>query len=140
GGSLFPLPAVTPPTLDTRTLSRTRSRPLPLRRLAICSCARCHSRLSTLGLRTTNPPSRPRVLRLADCHSDAVPILPFPPTLLAGTACWRHLLRPGGTALLCFPATRDPPGFRSLPIRLAIICPGRTANLPRFLQKKRSLA
>ena len=128
-GWLFPVPAVTLLPFDTRTLSRPRSRPLPLRRLAICASARCHSRLSALGVGTTVPPSRPQVLRLGDCHSDAVPILPFPPPFLAGTAGRRHLLRPGGTALLCFPATRDPPGFRSLPKRLAIICPGRTANL-----------
>ena len=47
--------------------------------------------------------------------------VPFPPPFLAGTAGWRHLLRPGGTALLCFSATRDPPGFRSLPKRLAVL-------------------
>src|SRR6516164_2273293 len=74
-------------------------------------------------------PSRPQLLRIADCLVEAVLILPFPRPFLAGTAGWRLLLRPGGTALLCFPATRDPPGFRSLPKRLAIICPGRTANL-----------
>ena len=120
-GWLFSVPVVTLLPLDTRTLSRPRSRPLPLRRLTICASARCHSRLSALGVGTTVPPSRPQVLRLGECHSDAVPILPFPPPFLAGTAGRRYLLRPGGTALLCFPATRDPPGFRSLPKRLAVL-------------------
>jgi hypothetical protein len=141
GGSFFPAPAVAPLSLDTSTPSRPRPRPHRLSQPDICPSARCHSRLSTLGVRTTASPTRPQVLRLADCDSGAVPILPFPPPFLAGTAGWRHLLRPGGAALLCFPATRDPPGFRSLPKRLAIICPGRTANLSsRFPQKKRSLA
>jgi len=45
-----------------------------------------------------------------------------------------------GAALLCFPATRDPPGFRSLPKRLAIILPWPHSESFRFPQKKRSLA
>jgi len=103
---------------------------------------RCSSRLSTIGGETTVPPSRPQLVHLADCRMQAVPILPFPPPFLAGTAGWRGLLRPGGTALLCFPGMRDPPGFRSLPKRLAITC---LASQRIFFsaaspQKKRCLA
>jgi hypothetical protein len=108
--SCFPVPAVTPLAFDASAPSRPRSRAHPLRPLAICASARWPSRLSTVGLGTTVTPSRPQVVRLADCHSGAVPILSFPPPFLAGMAGWRHLLRPGGTALLCFPAARDPPG------------------------------
>ena len=109
GRSFFPAAAVSAHTSDIRSLSWSRSRPVPLPRLAICASARCHSRLFTSGVGTARPPTRPQVLRLAHCHSGAVPILPFPPPFLAGTAGRRYLLRPGGTALLCFPATRDPP-------------------------------
>jgi hypothetical protein len=140
GRSFFPLPAVTALGLDTSTLSRPWSRPLPLRRFTICASARWYSPLynpwrwnhHACGL-TSGFASR----RLPFGHgSDTA----FSAAVLAGTAGWRHLLRPGGTALLSFPATRDPPGFRSLPKRLAIIGPGRRANLFRLPQKKRSLA
>jgi hypothetical protein len=128
GRSFFHVPSVTPLVLDTSVLSRPRSKPHPLRRQAICPPARCPSRRSTLGGETTAPPfsTSPLSFRLLPCGdgSDS----PFSATVLAGTAGWRHLLRPGGATLLCFPATRDPPGFRSLPKRSAITCPGRTAN------------
>ena len=114
-GSFFSLPPVTLPRLVARPFSCSPSRPLSPRRSLPVTCARSHSRLSTLGGETTVPPSRPQLVNLADCLVEAVPILPFPPPFLTGTAGWRHLLRPGGAALLCFPATRDPPGFRSLP-------------------------
>jgi hypothetical protein len=78
--------------------------------------------LPHLTARSPRRPSRPQLLPFADSRADPVLILPSPPPFLAGTAGWRHLLRPGGAALLCFPATRDPPGFRSLSKRLANIC------------------
>ena len=120
---------LTPLVLDTSGLSRPRSRPHPLRRQAICPSARCPSRRSTLGGETTAPPfsTSPLSFRLLPCGDGSD--TPFSAAVLAGTAGWRQLRRPGGTALLCFPATWDPPGFRCLPKRLAIICPGRTANL-----------
>ena len=108
GASFFPVPAVSraylghartyPPAIATTSL-----RPLAIRR-----CGRRHSRLSTVGGETTVPPST------SACASSRVPCgngsdTSFSTAILAGTAGWRHLLRPGGTALLCFPATRDPP-------------------------------
>jgi hypothetical protein len=139
GGSFFPVPAVTAPALDRPSLSRPRSRPIPLRRPAICTSACCHLRLSTLGGENTAPPfstsaSAHRRLPCGGGYDTS-----FSAAVLSGTAGRQHLLRPGGTALLClrFAALRV---FRSLPKKLAIICPGRTANLFRFPQKKRSLA
>ena len=126
--SLFPVRAVTPwPCRHAPFLARGRDR-FPWAGWPFARAFAAIRVFSTDGVGTTVPPSRPQVLCLADCHSDAVPILPFPPPFLAGTAGWRHLLRPSGTALLCFPATWDPPRFRSLPKRLAITCPGRRAN------------
>jgi hypothetical protein len=83
GSSCFPVPAVTPLAFDASAPSRPRSRARPLRPLAICASARWPSRLSTLGLGITVTPSRPQVLRLADCDSGAVPILSFPPPFLS---------------------------------------------------------
>jgi hypothetical protein len=68
-----------------------------------------------------------------------ITILPFPPPFLADTAGWRHSLRPGGAALVCFPPTRDP-GFRSLPKRLAGMCPGRRVNFFSVPPEKARLA
>jgi hypothetical protein len=138
GSSFFSAPPVTPPT-QTPFLAHDR-RPDPLRRPVICPSARRPSSCSTLGGETIAPPSRPHLCRFAYCRAETVPILPFPPRFLAGTAGWRHLLRPGGTALLCFPASRDPPGFRSPqkdwpPFALAV----QRISF-RFPQKKRSLA
>jgi len=45
------------------------------------------------------------------CRAEAVLILPIPPPFLAVTTGWRHLLRPAGTALLCFPGHTGPSGF-----------------------------
>src|SRR5262249_28129782 len=95
--------------LDTSTLLRPRSRRHAFRGLAICISTCCHSRLSTLSGEPPRRPSRLQLSRFGTCRGAPVPILPFPPPFLAGTAGWRHLLRPDSTALLCFPATRDPP-------------------------------
>jgi len=130
GSSFFPVPPVTPPALDTSTLRRPRSRPLPFAGSSFAHAVAAIRLFPPSAAISPRRPSRPRLSRFVDCGVEAVLILPFPPRFLAaGTAGWRHLLRPGGTALLCFPATQDPPSFRSLPKRLAIICPGRTANL-----------
>jgi hypothetical protein len=122
-GLLFPCGHVTATVLDTSTLSRPRSRQHPLRRPVICPSARCHSAVPHSAVRPRCRPSRPHFCRSAYCRAETVLILPFPLPFLAGTAGWRHLLRPGGTAPLCFPASRDPPGFRVLPKSSAIISP-----------------
>ena len=127
GGSFFPAPAVTPLALDTSALSRPRVRPHRLRQPALAHPPAAICGVPLAG-ETTAPPfsTSASSFRLLPCGDSSD--TPFS-TVLAGTAGWRHLLRPGGAALLCFPATRDPSGFRSFPKRLAIICLGRTANL-----------
>jgi hypothetical protein len=100
----------------SQTRSRPRMRPLPLP--AGSTIAYPVAAIRVFPRLAVKPPrrrSQPHLSRFADCHAEAVLILLFPPPFLAGTAGCRYLLRPGGAALLCFPATRDPPGFRSLP-------------------------
>ena len=111
GRSFFPGPAATPLALDTSILPRPRVRPHRLRQAAFAYPPAAICSVPHLGGETTAPPfstsaSSFRRLPRGD-GSDASFSAPF----LAGTAGWRHLLRPGGTALLCFPATRDPFGF-----------------------------
>src|SRR5262249_36762801 len=107
----LPASAVTAPASDTRALSCPRSRPLPFGgSLSAHAVAAIHV-FPLLALKPPRSHSRPHLSHFADCRAESGSDNPFPPPFLAGTAGWRHLLRPGGAALLCFPASRDPPDF-----------------------------
>ena len=128
GRSFLPASAVSAPAFDTGALSRPRWRLLPPPALF----AHVRTAIQVFPLLVSKLPpccSRSDLSRFAGCRPEEVLILPFLLPFLAGTPGWRHLLRPGGTALLCFPATRDPSGFPVPPKKLDVICHGRRANL-----------
>ena len=111
-----------------------------LRRLAHSISGCCQSRVSTSDGETTGPlfSTSASAFRRLPCGAGSD--TPFPPPFLAGTAGWRHLLRPGGTAPLCFPAKRDSPGFRSPQEKIGhhLLWPQSESFFGS--QKKRSLA
>src|SRR5215471_10531221 len=71
-----------------------RSRPLPFVSSPFAHAVAAIHVFPLLAVKPLRRPSRPQLLRIADCLVDAVLILPFPPPFLAGTAGWRHLAAP----------------------------------------------
>jgi hypothetical protein len=97
GGSFFPVSPVTPPALDSRARDL-----FPFTGSQFAHAVAALWVFPPLAATPRRRRSRPHVSRFPDCRSEPVLILPFRPPLLAGTAGWRHLLRPGGRAPLCF--------------------------------------